>query len=177
MKRAILKDNKELVIREIVKEDSKAIVEYCNKVAGDSDFLSFGENEFGISIEEEEKIIENIISCDNETIIVGTIDNVIVAVNMVRSTKRKRTHHVSTVSISVMKKYWNLGIGHFLMNEVIEWATNNGVTKKLSVIVRDDNEKAIDLYKKCGFVMEGVLIRDVLVKEKYYNSILMGKLI
>lgn len=63
------------------------------------------------------------------------------------------------------------------MNEVIEWATNNGVTKKLSVIVRDDNEKAIDLYKKCGFVMEGVLIRDVLVKEKYYNSILMGKLI
>ena len=50
MKRAILKDNNELVIREVVKEDSKAIVEYCNKVAGDSDFLSFGENEFGISI-------------------------------------------------------------------------------------------------------------------------------
>lgn len=177
MKRAILRDKKEVVIREATKEDAKAIVEYCNKVAGESDFLNFGENEFGISIEEEEKIIEKTINNSNETFIVGTIDNLIVSIATIKSNKRNRTHHVSTVDISVMKKYWSLGIGHFLMKEVIEWANNNGVTKKLSLVVREDNEKAINLYKKCGFVIEGVLVRDVFVKERYYNSILMGKLI
>lgn len=47
----------------------------------------------------------------------------------------------------------------------------------LTLNVLETNEKAISLYKKYGFEIEGVLIKDKLLSDgNYYNTIVMGRL-
>ncbi len=48
--------------------------------------------------------------------------------------------------------------------------------KKISLQVLETNEKAINLYKKLGFEVEGVLKNDKrLLDGKYYNTVVMGR--
>ena len=46
----------------------------------------------------------------------------------------------------------------------------------MNLSVLETNEKAIKLYEKLGFEVEGVLKKDkVLSNGRYYNTILMGR--
>ena len=46
----------------------------------------------------------------------------------------------------------------------------------MNLSVLETNEKAIKLYKKLGFEVEGVVKNDkVLSDERFYNTILMGR--
>lgn len=49
----------EINIRKAVSSDAAALIGYLETIGGESDFLTFGQGEFGRSIEEEEKFIEN----------------------------------------------------------------------------------------------------------------------
>lgn len=48
-----LKNGQIMMIREATKEDSSNIITYLNEVAGETDYLSFGQGEFAFSIAEE----------------------------------------------------------------------------------------------------------------------------
>ncbi|AEN88747.1 Acetyltransferase, GNAT family [Priestia megaterium WSH-002] len=48
--------------------------------------------------------------------------------------------------------------------------------KKMTLNVLETNKKAIDLYTKFGFEVEGVLKNDkVLSDGKFYNTVVMGR--
>lgn len=47
------------------------------------------------------------------------------------------------------------GIGTFAINEMLNHAFNNMNLQRIELTVLDDNERAIYLYEKCGFVKEG----------------------
>jgi RimJ/RimL family protein N-acetyltransferase len=56
------------------------------------------------------------------------------------------------------------------------WADTVGI-EKISLTVVQTNTKAIQLYKRYGFVEEGILIKDRLHKDgNYYNTVIMGRL-
>ena len=57
------------------------------------------------------------------------------------------------------------------------WADTTGI-KKISLTVVQTNTKAIQLYKKYGFVEEGLLIKDRIHKDgNYYNTVIMGRIL
>ncbi|MFC1975011.1 hypothetical protein ACFLXQ_01275 [Chloroflexota bacterium] len=55
-----LKNNRLLLIREAVVNDARAVLDYVQSVSGESDFLSFGPNEFELTEPEEEAFIGNV---------------------------------------------------------------------------------------------------------------------
>ena len=69
--REINVNGEKVIIRKANKSDAKELVEYVNIIGGQSDFLTFGVGEFNISIEEEEKIIENSLKKDNKLFIIA----------------------------------------------------------------------------------------------------------
>ncbi|MBN2655725.1 MAG: GNAT family N-acetyltransferase [Spirochaetales bacterium] len=71
---------------------------------------------------------------------------------------------------------WGKGIAGSLISELFSWAPKNNITK-INLKVKEDNRRAIELYKNLGFVPEGILARDFLIDGKYYNSIAMGKIL
>jgi RimJ/RimL family protein N-acetyltransferase len=46
--------------------------------------------------------------------------------------------------------------------------------RKIDLLVNEENERAIKLYEKYGFVKEGLLSRDIQIDGVFYSSYHMG---
>lgn len=177
MKKIILKNGKEIIIRKTITEDAEKMVQYKTIIGGESDFLTFGENEIEITTKKEQQSIESINNKDNSIMVVALLDGEIAGSIVFRGGERNRTKHVGEMGVTVRKQYWGLGIGSFLLQFLIEWAKETGIARKINLRVRTDNENAIKLYKKYDFREEGILTRDFCLNERFYDSMNMGLLI
>ncbi len=66
------------------------------------------------------------------------------------------------IGIAVKENYQNQKVGTMLLNKIIDVANQNGV-KTLSLEVDQTNTKAINFYKKHGFVVTNI-------RKKYYKD-------
>ncbi len=81
--------------------------------------------------------------------------------------------HKAEIGITVHDNYQNMGIGTALLNHLINIAR----MKKLSKVwlqVSTDNDRAINVYKKAGFEIEGKLCKESYVNGKYRNEYRMA---
>ncbi|HDX9580751.1 TPA: GNAT family N-acetyltransferase [Bacillus pseudomycoides] len=174
MKKMCLKNGKEVIIREATRDDAQAMINFYNIVGGETDFLSFGKNEFTRSLPDYENFIESTKEDHNSIILLATMDDEIISIASITSSQKARTKHIGTLGIVIAEKYCGFGLGRKLMEELIEWARGNDTTKKLHLVTRVDNERAIELYKKVGFKEEGLLEQDTYINGVYYNTLIMG---
>lgn len=57
--------------------------------------------------------------------------------------------------MSARRAWWGSGVGSAMMAWLIDWAEVHPTITKLSLAVYADNERAIRLYRRFGFVEEG----------------------
>lgn len=174
MKEIKLKNGKTAILRSPIKEDAQAMIDYLNIIGGESDFITFGKNEFSMNVEAEQDYIERINSMDNSKNILIIIEDEIVGIASITSVQKERMKHNGTLGISIRKKYWGIGLGSEIMAYLIDWAKSNKITKKINLLVREDNIRGVKLYEKFGFEKEGLLKKDICVNGVYYNTIAMG---
>ncbi|OXX83770.1 hypothetical protein AVM15_08595 [Paraclostridium benzoelyticum] len=174
MKEIKLKNGKTAILRSPIKEDAQAMIDYLNIIGGESDFITFGKNEFSMSVEAEQDYIERINSMDNSKNVLIIIEDEIVGIASITSVQKERMKHNGTLGISIRKKYWGIGLGSDIMAYLIDWAKSNKITKKINLLVREDNIRGVKLYEKFGFEKEGLLKKDIRVNGVYYNTIAMG---
>jgi RimJ/RimL family protein N-acetyltransferase len=174
---SILKDGSRCIIRRASQRDAGEIVRYSNAVGGESDFLSYGLNQFGHNVDEEKQIIREYDQAMNRIFIVAEIDGSICGTLTFWGNSRKRLEHWGEMGISVSKRHWNNGVGTTLLKYFIDWAKDGGIIKKVNLMVREDNHAAVALYKKAGFEVEGRIKRAMKVDGIYYDFLYMGKLI
>ena len=77
--------------------------------------------------------------------------------------------HAAELGISTLKEFWGQGIGSRLMEEMIAYAKENGITK-INLRVRADNERAKALYRKFGFEKEGDDRRMMEIDGEYFDG-------
>lgn len=173
----LLKDGSECIIRRATPKDAAEIVQYSNIIGGESDFLSYGKNEFSYNVEQERQVIRDYNSASNRLFIVAVIDNRICGLLTFWGNNRKRLEHWGEFGISVLRRYWGTGIGQALMDFMIRWAEEGKIIRKIDLMVREDNYSAITLYKKMGFEVEGRIRRAMKIDDTFYNFLYMGRLI
>ena len=78
------------------------------------------------------------------------------------------------MGITVLRKHWGLGIGTHLIENLITWARAGGIIRKINLRTRENNHRAIALYKRLGFVVQGTLTREFYVDSEFYGSLVMG---
>lgn len=174
MKTFQLRDGHEVAIKEATQNDAQQIIEFYNIVGGETDFLSFGGNEFKRDVEEYEAYLESTRLEENSIILLATLNDEIISIATINSSQKSRIKHVGTLGIVISQRFIGQGLGRKMMEQLIQWATSNGITRKISLITREDNAVAIELYEKLGFEKEGLLIKDNLIGGIYYNSLMMG---
>lgn len=170
-----LKDGRDCIIRKANEKDAADIIRFSNIVGGESDYLSYGINDFNHSIEQEKQIVREYNDSKNRLFIVAVIDGSICGTLTFWGNSRKRLEHWGEMGVSVLKKYWNMGIGTALIQYLIDWADRGGVVKKIDLMVREDNLPAINLYKKMGFQVEGRIRCAMKVDGIYYDFFYMGR--
>ena len=63
--------------------------------------------------------------------------------------------HVFRLTIVVHPGFQSQGVGEALMRYLMDWATRTPQVGKIELLVRATNERAMRLYTKLGFVVEG----------------------
>lgn len=166
-------DGSGFIISKAVVEDANGIVDFLNTVGGETDFLTFGLNEFPISVEEEKAFIAECIEQEMCLMLVAKIHDEVISQLFLERSSVKRLRHVGTIAISVSKQHWGKSIGKKMILTALDWAKSQHISK-LQLAVRSDNTSAIKLYEKLGFVTEGTMTRAVLINGAYFDNHLMG---
>lgn len=160
-----------LIIREVKIEDANEILILARKVMGEVIFFPKEPEEFNLTIEQEEDYIRK-----TSLILVAELDGKIVGCTTLQKGGSVKTKHVALLGITILKEYTGLKIGSLLMKKVIEWAEKNKV-EKIELEVFAENIAAIKLYEKFGFAVEGRKVRNIKVKDRYIDLLLLGKFI
>ena len=163
-----------LTIRKAKKEDATQIIEYLENTAGETAYLTFGPGEINPSVANEEKSIEEYLNSANQIFLLAEVDNNVVGCLTFKAIDRPRIRHTGIFGMSVSKEYWGLGIGISLVESLIEWAELSGIIRKINLKVRTDNTRALELYKRLGFVQEGLITREHLINGRFYDCVAMG---
>ena len=167
----------EVIIREAEVSDAAEAVAFMNWVTGEVDFHTYGVNDFIIKSEDEMRMIKIFKERVNCKFLVAVFNDKIVAVATLSGGIKERVQHRGTLGITVSKRYWRLGIGQEMMEILIEYARENSILTKLELLVHEDNNPAIMLYSKLGFLREGLIKRYFLIEGEYHSGINMGKIV
>ena len=169
-----LENGSVLVIREAAAEDARAVLDYVERVSGESDFLTFGPGEFDFTEMQERDFLNECRNSDNQIYIIGLIDDTIVSTLSFSGGRRARLRHSGQFGMSVCKKHWKHGIGSLMLDALVDWARENEIVTKINLLVRTDNHRAINLYRRRGFVHEGTIRKEIRIDGTYYDQHWMG---
>jgi RimJ/RimL family protein N-acetyltransferase len=172
-----LKDGRKIFIDEVTQADSEELVDFWNCLGGETNNLTFGVNDFYFNYEQEKNFIDNLKHRDNCLYAAAFYNDRIIGSLSFLSSPRKRIMHRGEMGIGILKDYWGYGIGSCLMDYFTKWVNSRGVIKKIDLEVREDNIRAINLYLKYGFEVEGKISRGIFIDNRYYDLYHMGKTI
>lgn len=162
-------------IKSPTNRDAKALSDLRLQIDGETENLDRISGEGYI----DATSFEEIIKIDNENernlFLVATVNNQIIGYSRCLGNPLKRFNHNVELGLCVLKEFWSYQIGKNLLMQSIKWADNNHV-KKINLRVTETNSRAIRLYQKFGFEIEGILKRDKLLSDGiYYNTIMMAR--
>ena len=176
-------ENKEIIGKNLIwilrcptKGDGAELSKLRVQLDGETENFDREPGEGFLTPEDFEKMIyENSIS-DNSLFLVAEVEGKIVGLALCKGNALSRFRHKASLGIGVLKEYWGNGIGNVLLENILSWADTTKL-EKISLIVIETNTKAIQLYKKYGFIEEGLLIKDRIHKDgNYYNTVIMGRI-
>ena len=87
--------------------------------------------------------------------------------------ERNRLRHSALLAVGVLRAYWSLGVASRMLGEVIAWAPGAGI-KRLELTVHTANARAVGVYQRCGFEIEGIRRSSMLVDGVYTDEYLMA---
>ncbi|WBW97336.1 GNAT family N-acetyltransferase [Oceanirhabdus sp. W0125-5] len=172
-----LYEDKEILITSPKVEDAENFIEYLLTVAGETEFLLRKPEEFKITVDKEKEIIKNTIEDENILFVTAKVGNKIVGNIGFHGGNKFRTKHAGSFGIAIVKEYWGMGLGKELISTLLEWTDSKGI-KRVELKVDEDNERAIKLYNKMGFEVEGRLKKEKYIGEGVYkDSLIMARVV
>ena len=81
--------------------------------------------------------------------------------------------HSANLVLGVSEAYWGQGIATRMIKEVFIWAQEASI-KRIELTVQKGNFRAISLYLKCGFQIEGMRRSSLIIKGNYIDEYFMA---
>ncbi|WP_051251862.1 GNAT family N-acetyltransferase [Psychrilyobacter atlanticus] len=156
----------------MIVEDAKNLHEFFNQIARETNFVTFEEFE-SPSEKVCKSIIESAKEAPNYAYCIKKDGKIITSLIATTRNGRLRERHKSNFGIAVSKKHWGKGIGSLLIEKVIDESKKNSISK-ITLKVNEKNTRAIKLYKKYGFEIEGIYKKDRLVNGVMETGISMA---
>ena len=151
-KMIMLKNGIECCLRNGTECDGQAVFDNFNLTHGETDYLLTYPDENSFYVIQESHFLKEKSESKNEIEIVAVVDNVVVGTAGIESIGSKyKVRHRAEFGISVVRKYWGLGIGKALLTSCIECAKTAGYNQ-LELKVVAENERAVSMYEQAGFV-------------------------
>ena len=150
-----LKDGRECVLRNGVESDGQAALELFLLTHEQTDCLLTYSDEFTMTAEQEGRHLQEKTDSVTDIEIVAEVDGALVGMAGIEAVGSKyKVRHRADFGISVDRRFWNLGIGGALTAACVECAEKAGF-EQLELSAVAENDRALAMYKKAGFVEYG----------------------
>ena len=168
----------DLLIREAEVEDATELIALLDQIGLESSFTSLDENGIAMSESEMQRFINKQAQSDNQITLLAYLNEELVGVINITADQRPRVRHIGDIFLGIKKAYWGHGLGSILMEEAIEWSQSSGSIRRLQLTVQKRNLAAVHLYKKMGFIIEGLQERGACIEGgEFLDVYQMGRLI
>lgn len=149
-KEILLKNGKTAIFRSPSPDMAEEMLHYLKITAGETPYLLRTPEECNLSVEEEQRFLQAMLDSQDSVMILCTVDGELAGnCQLSRKTKIKNRHRGS-IGIALLEKFWGLGIGTAMFEEMLAIARSWGLMQvELEVI--EGNSRAIALYRKMGF--------------------------
>ena len=150
-----LKNGMECRLRNGTEKDGQAVHDVFNLTHAETDYLLSYPDENSFTAEQESQFLKEKTESKNEIEIAAEVNGKIAGsagINAIGSSCKVR--HRAKFCINIAKEFWGMGSGRALAEACIECAKNAGYTQ-LELEVVANNNRAVEMYKKFGFVEFG----------------------
>ena len=155
-KKITLKNGKTAILKSPEIGDGAKMLAYIKTACGETDFLvRYPEEWENVSVESEEKWIKNGRDSQNTLNITCYVDSDIAGNCEISFRGGCKTCHRAMIAIAVLEKYWNLGIGTAMFEELMAAAKKHQGTEIVELEFIEGNDRARALYEKFGFRIVG----------------------
>ncbi|MFW9950305.1 MAG: GNAT family N-acetyltransferase [Candidatus Thorarchaeota archaeon] len=83
-------------------------------------------------------------------------------------------HQRSGVGIWILPQYWDRGLGSKAIALIKKIAFNHLNLNRLEAHIAIENERSIKMFKKCGFVEEGLLKKYLRIENKFQDAVIVA---
>lgn len=167
-------------IRPATTDDAAAFLDLRNALHAETTFMLFEPDEFKSTVEQQAAFIEGIRNDAGSLILVseaesGELAGMLTAWGGGVNRRRHSTH----IALGVRREHWSRGVATGMLEECIAWSERLGLVR-VGLTVHATNHRAVALYMRLGFVVEGMrraslLVDGVLVDEYMMSRIAAGE--
>jgi ribosomal protein S18 acetylase RimI-like enzyme len=169
--------DKEITIRKIMKSDfrnAKKFQTFINALVEEDAKLLINKK---VTLKDEKMFLKTLLADTkrrNKVYLLAGHDNKIIGSTVIALNKLRR-NHIGTFGITISKDYREMGLGSYLMSEIIKLAKKelNPKPKIVQLEVYSNNKPAISLYKKMGFKQVARLPKQFQYKGELIDELVM----
>lgn len=174
----LTKSGAEVLIRNAEPSDAEPLIKINMTVIDETLYMLRQPGEATYTKEGEVNKIKNFLNDEGKLYIVAQAGKDVVGYLDFQNGPWRRTAHSGSFSLFLLKQWRDSGIGKLLMDNLIMWAEKSHLIEKLTLAVFSNNERAQNLYRKCGFMEEGRCPEDMKFENgTYMDSVLMYRFV
>ena len=164
-----------MIIRTAIEADATALQAFSAELIAERLPVLFRRDQ-APTVEHQHDMIRRLSATPRSALFVAESDGQLVGMLDFHGHQKPQRAHAGEFGMSVAKTWRNKGVGTRLLNYLSEWAIAEGL-RRLELSVFSNNDSAIVLYRRCGFIVEGRQQEAVLVDGAYVDIVLMAKLL
>ncbi|MBM7636480.1 GNAT family N-acetyltransferase [Streptococcus saliviloxodontae] len=158
--------------------DAQSLLDFLDRVGGETEFIDLDESGILMSLPEMEKSLAYRLASENNICLLAKLGSRVIGMLNIAADFREQTRHIGDLFVVIEKAYWGYGLGQTLMELAMDWAQETDEIARLELTVQVRNDRAVHVYQKYGFEIEGVKKRGAKLKNgEFLDVYLMGKLI
>ena len=125
----------------------------------------------------EKRLADGVLATNGDVLLIAERDGALVGhAGLMALGPHPRRRHAMTLGIAVSTEAQGQGVGRALMTALCDYADRWAGVLRLELVVYAENEKAIGLYRKFGFELEGRMRAHALRDGAYVDSLAMARL-
>ena len=165
-----------MLIRPITEGDAEAYLALARAVDAESRFMMYEPGERQTTVEQQIEQIRAVRASDNKLVLVAEHEGQLVGYLGAMGGTFHRNHHSAHIFVGILEAFTGQGLGRRLLEETERWARRQGL-HRLELTVMRHNARALALYQKMGFEIEGTKRDSLQVEGVYVDEICMAKLL
>lgn len=163
-------------INQVSLHDMQELYECISQVYAETDFMLMSAGETENLLQGLERRFNHITLSNKDSLWVVKQHEKVVGWLDAQAYQARKKQHAIYIVVGLLKEYWSQGLGSKLLETLIEWSISNTI-KRIELTVVETNVRAVNLYKKYGFVVEGIKQKSIMIDGNYYNELMMARLL